>query len=70
MAAILLSSMFALLGLFTLWPGAIVEVLRDHAVLLLVALALVGAGAQAMLTVIKAAEDSRLREASAAGRPS
>ena len=59
MGAIVLSSLFALLGVFTLWPAAVVEVLRDHTVLLLVGLVLIGVAAEAVLTSIRAAETAR-----------
>ncbi|MEO5874592.1 MAG: hypothetical protein ABIS86_00265 [Streptosporangiaceae bacterium] len=59
MAAVLFSSLFTLAGLFTLWPAVVVEVLRDHTVLILVALVLVGVAAEAVLTVIRATENAR-----------
>lgn len=67
---LLLSMLCVLLGLLTLWPADVVEVLRDHTVIVLVAVVLIGVGAEAILTAIKTAEATRCREASAMGRPS
>lgn len=58
MGAVVLSSLFALLGLFTLWPAAVVEVLRDHFVFVLVGVILLGVAAEAVLGAIKAAEST------------
>lgn len=59
MSAAVLSLLCVVAGLFTLWPAVVVEVLRDHTVLILAALVLIGVGAEAMLTAIKTAEASR-----------
>lgn len=59
MTAVVLSMLCVVAGLFTLWPAVVVEVLRDHTVLILAALVLLGVGAEAMLTAIKTAEASR-----------
>lgn len=68
--ALLLSFLCVGAGLFTLWPAVVVEILRDHAALILVVLVVVGTVAEVLLGILKAAEASRLREPSAAGRPS
>jgi hypothetical protein len=70
MGPLLLSMMCVVAGLFTLWPAVVVEILRDHAALILVGLVVVGTVAEVLLGILKAADASRSREAFAAGRPS
>jgi hypothetical protein len=70
MGPLLLSLLCVVAGLFTLWPAVVVEILRDHAALILVVLVVVGTVAEVLLSILKAAEASRCREASAEGLPS
>ncbi len=70
MGPLLLSFLCVVAGLFTIWPAVVVEVLRDHAALILVVLVVVGTVAEILLGILKAAEASRLREPSAEGWPS